>query len=358
MPSPDTLVFSARPILRLNEREDERLSSLLTEMVMVEQEGGLSSLELRLSNSASLASGGAEYAFDAGGGLGFGQELRVGAGDSTQSTEIFRGPVTGFEGVFRHDGPPEFIVLAEDALQKFRCRRRSRTFEDASLAEIVRTIAADHALSPVVDGLDQHFGPQVQLNETDLGFLRRLLDRVDADLQVSGPELQVAPRASVRRGEIPLALGRELTRARVLADLAHQVTGTTVKGWDVSAGASLDASGTEAAPAPGRGRNGSELFRDALGERTEHAHERLSFNQDEADALAASLRRQRARKFLRVDGATSGTPELRVGSHVALTGLGTWFSNTYYVTRVCHRFDLTNGYQTEFEAHGAFLGES
>ncbi len=33
------------------------------------------------------------------------------------------------------------------------------------------------------------------------------------------------------------------------------------------------------------------------------------------------------------------------------------FDNTYYVTRACHRFDLDLGYETDFEAECAYLGE-
>lgn len=349
--------YIATPTIRLNDQENERMAALLTSMVMNEQEGGLSSLELRLSNSASLQDGSAEYAFDAGGELALGARLLVGAGDASAPTEIFRGTVTGIEGVFDEDGPPELIVLAEDALQKLRCTRRTRVYESQSLADIVRAIANDHGLTPRVDGLDQNFGPQVQLNETDLGFIRRLLARVDADVQVVGTDLQVAPRGKVNRGQLELALGDELKRARVLADLAHQITKATVKGWDVSSGQAMDGDGQENALGPGAGKKGGAILPDALGDRKYHSCHLFTYNQDEVDAAADAVRNRRARRFLRVQGVTTGTPALRVGTQAKLTGIGQWFSNTYYVTAVRHLFDLARGYRTEFEGQCAFLGE-
>ncbi len=334
------------------------MASLITSMVMNEQEGGLSSLELRLSNSASLRSGSVEYAFDAGGELDFGAQLIVGAGDSSAPVEIFRGVVTGLEGIFDQEAPPELIILAEDGLQKARCHRRTKAYEDQSLADIARAIASDHGLTPQIDGLTQNFGPQVQLNETDLGFLRRLLARVDADLQIVGTDLQISPRSDVRRGELELDLGMELKSARILADLAHQITKSTVKGWDVSAGEAMDAEGAENATGPGAGRKGGAILPDAIAGRTHHSCHVFSFNQDEVDAIATTVRNRRARRFVRVQGVTTGSPSLRVGTHVTLNGLGDWFSNTYYVTAVRHLFDLTSGYRTEFEAQGAFIGES
>jgi len=357
-PTADPLVYVARPTLRLNGVEDERLASLLTHLVMSEQEGGLSALELRLANSASLRTGAAEYAFDAGGDLELGKELIVGAGDSSSPSEIFRGVITGLEGMFSESAPPELIVLAEDALQKLRCRRRSRTYEDQSLADIARTIAGDHALTPVIDGLDGHVGTQVQLNETDLGFLRRLLARVDADVQIVGTELHLSPREHVRRGTVELALGFDLKRARILADLAHQSTRATTLGWDASAGQELQAESPTSVPGPGRGRSGADWFQEGFSARTEQVCHGLSDKQPEADAVAATAGRRRARRFVRIQGVTTGTPQLRVGTHASVSGLGAWFSNTYYVTSVRHRFDLQEGYRTEFEGECAFLGEA
>jgi hypothetical protein len=36
--------------------------------------------------------------------------------------------------------------------------------------------------------------------------------------------------------------------------------------------------------------------------------------------------------------------------------VGRRFSNTYYVTKCRHRFDLTRGYETDFTGECAFLG--
>lgn len=357
-PTNPPLTYVARPTVRLNGAEHERMAGLITSMVMSEQEGGLSSLELRLSNSASLTTGAAEYAFDADGELELGAAIVIGAGDSSAPAEIFRGIVTGIEGIFDSDGPPELVVLAEDALQKARCRRRTRVFENQSLADIASTIARDHGLSPQVDGCTQDFGTQVQLNETDLGFLRRLLARVDADLQIVGSELQVAARGDVRRGELELALGGELKRARILSDLAHQITRSTAKGWDVSNGEVVTGEGADNAPGPGTGTRGGELLTDALGERHHHTCHLFSGTQAEADAIATTVRNRRTRKFLRIQGVTTGTPAMRVGTHVRVSGVSEWFSNTYYVTSVRHLFDLTHGYRTEFDGQCAFLGGS
>jgi phage protein D len=355
---PPLETYRATPTVRLNGQAHERLTALVTGMVMTEQAGGLSSLELRVNNAASLTSGGAEYAFDAGGDLALGAEIVVGAGDAAAPVEIFRGQVTALEGVFVEEGAPELLILAEDALQKARFARHTKVFESMSLADIVREIASAHGLTPQITGLEENFGTQVQMNETDLGFLRRLLARADADLQVVGTELHVSPRAQVRRGEVELERGPDLKLVRVLADLAHQVTAATAIGWDVSAGSALDGEGQDNALGPGDGDKGGELMSRAFSERAHHAGHFMSFNQSEVDALAGTVRNGRARRFLRAQGVATGNPALRVGTHLRLRGLGAWFSNTFYVVKARHLFDLREGYRTEFEAECAFLGRS
>ena len=65
---------------------------------------------------------------------------------------------------------------------------------------------------------------------------------------------------------------------------------------------------------------------------------------------------QRLRRFLVAYGVSEGNPNLRVGSHLKLVGLGPRFDNTYYTSATAHRFDTTRGYETEFTAECAYLG--
>ena len=354
---PATLnVINATPTLRLDGQENERLRSLLTGMVMTEQAGALSSLELRVNNAAGLTSGSAEYAFDAGGDLALGKEIIVGAGDSDAPVEIFRGLVSGLEGIFEADGTPELIILGEDFLQKARLARRTKIYENMSLEDIAREIANTHGLTPRITDLNFNFGTQVQMNETDLGFLRRLLLRADADVQLVGREMHVSVRSAVRRGEVELELGDALRSVRVLADLAHQVNEATVKGFEISSGSELQGDGQETALGPGAGRKGAEELARGFSARRQHGGQFFVSNQAEADALASAIRNGRSRRFLRAKGVAAGNPAVRVGTHIRLTSIGDWFSNTFYVVKVRHIFDLREGYRTEFEAECAFLG--
>lgn len=350
-------VYRARPTLRLAGQADERASELLIEMCVAESEGGMSTAELRFSNWASTADGSAEGAFEDGSRLELGTTISVHAGDESQPRELFRGVISGLEAEFVQGSPPELVVLAEDPLGRARMARRSKVFTDQSPAEVVRTVAAELGLQPTVQGLDAPVGTWAQLNESDLAFLRRLLGRFDADLQIVGEALQVAPRGEVRRGELTLELHGQLARARVTADLAHQVTGITAGGWNPVSGSTVSGEATACAHAgPGSGTSGADWLARALEARSEHLGHLALATDEEARAVAAAAFDQRARRFVRLDGVAEGNAQLRVGTHVAVSGLSPRFDNTYYVVEARHLYDMHTGYRTEFVGECAWLG--
>lgn len=349
-------LYAARPTVRVNDAAQERITGLLQALDMVEHEDGLSTLELKCGNWCSVPTGSAGFAFEDEAALKLGDVLTVYAGEAAAPQEIFRGKVTALEAEFPEDGPPTLTALAEDALQTARCARRTKTYEDQTLADIAREIAGNLGLTPQITALTQPCGTQVQYNESDLAFLRRLLVRYDADVQVVGTELHVSPRGQVRRGTVTLQRGGQLRRATVLADLAHQVNEITVAGWDAKAGQRIRTSSAGAQAGPGTGRTGASLLETAILRRSHHLSHLQLRDATEATAVADAACDERARRFVTLEGTAEGNPAVRVGTHVAIEGLGPRFSNTYYVVRCRHRYDLERGYETDFTAECGFLG--
>lgn len=350
-------VYAAKPTVRIDGQEVEKLTAAVVGMEVVEGEGGMSSLELTVRNVAGEGESAHGLAWEDGRTLDFGKTIAIYSGDEREPREVFRGVITGLEGVFPADGAPELVVLGEDALQRARMARRTAVHDNATIAGLARELASRLSLTPQISGLDADLGTQVQMNESDLAFLRRLLADRDGDLQVVGEELHVSPRAEVRRGTVELSLHGQLIACRVLADLAQQVTQVTAAGWDPVQGERVSVTSTGASPGPGSGRDGRTALAQALAERSEHVREIAVLNEAEAQALADTVFDRRARRFVVVDATAQGNPSVRVGTHVTLRGLGPRFDNTYYVVRATHRFDTENGYLTHFEAECAFLGE-
>lgn len=352
------LIISTRPTIRLGGQELPLLSANIVKLRMRETAGGLSSLEVVLLDILSHPDGHAGYGATRESPIRLGAEIKVYMGEVSGPQEIFDGHITAVEAEVGPEAAPLFTLLAEDKLFKARKTRRTRTFEESSPADLVRTIAGDHGLTPEIrDGLDAPTGLWVQMNESDLGFLRRILDRFDADLQVVAGALQAGPRARDARTSVSLTYGHSLVRARLTADLADQTTEVRVSGFDPATGEAVVATATQGEKGPGTGQEGPAILREKFVERREHHGHQGPLTDAEADKIARALYGQRARRFVRVDAAAQGNAAIRVGSHVAIAGVNPFFANTYVVTEATHRFDLANGYLTEFLAEGAFLGE-
>jgi len=349
-------VYAAHPTVRVDSQEQAKASSLLVGMEMTEREGGMSAMELKFSNVAEDNGGTPSLAFEDETIFKLGTKISVHCGDVTSPQEVFQGTVTGIEVDFPEGASPEVVILAEDVFQQARMARRTKLHEDANIADLAQQIASRLSLTPKVTGFTENIGTQMQLNESDLAFLRRLLRLYDGDLQVVGTELHVSPRSEVQRGSLDLELHSQLRRARVLADLSQQITKVTVAGWDAQQGARVVGNSTGANLTPGTGRTGASVLQEAIGPRAEHLGNVAVVNSDEARAIADAAFDSRARRFVCVQGTAEGNPAIRVGTNLTLSGISNRFNNTYYVVRACHRYDLKRGYETDFDAESAYLG--
>src|SRR5665213_310643 len=349
-------VYSAIPTVQVDGQANDKVTAQLLSMEMREHEGGMSSLEMRLSNFGTSSSGLADMVFEDGSIIKLGSAILIYAGTVSSPTEIFRGKVTALEGRFPSDGPPDLVVLAEDALQSGRMARRTKNWDSTTLGDIATQIAGNLGLTPVLDGLDTNIGTQQQFNESDLHFLRRLLARYDADMQIVGAELHASPRSQAQRNSIEIDLKSQLKEVRVVADLSQQVTQVTATAWDYAQGQKVSVTSQTTSLGPGSGQTGSYWQQQAMAPRYEQIGRFAALDTADAQALVDADYAQRSRSFVVAHGVSEGNPNLRVGSYLKLNGLGPRFSNTYYTNATVHHFDTANGYETRFCAECAYLG--
>jgi phage protein D len=350
--------ISTRPRVHIAGQLLPLLSANIARMTMRERQGGLSSLELALYDVLSFGDGSAGYGATAGSPLQLGVDIAIYTGETGDQQDVFQGTVTAIEAEAGPHTSPLFTMLAEDRLWKARRTRKSRVFEQSAPGDIARRIAGDHGLQPEIrDGLDQPVADWVQMNESDLAFLRRILARFDADVLVVGDRLQAGPRVDEARATMRLALGDQLLRVRVTADLADQASEVRVGSFDPATGEAVLGTATSGTLGPGQGRDGPSLLRPLLDPAREHVGHHGALTAAEARQIAAALYAQRARRFVRVDGTAQNASALRVGTHVTIAGVNPFFENTYCVTEATHRFDRDGGYLVDFMAEGAYLGD-
>jgi phage protein D len=351
-------VYAARPSITIDGLEQPALRDGLTELVVEDTTAGLAHCEATFINWGPSSSGMGYLYFDRA-LLDFGKALTISAGAGDGAGVIFNGRVTSIEGRYPASGSPEMLVLAEDKLQELRMTRRTRTFENVTDAMLFQQVASQHGLAAIVDASGPTHKVLAQINQSDLAFLRERARAVDAELWVDGSSLNVKARAQRNAGSLTLTYGEALFQFSALADLALQVSGFTVSGWDTAQKQGMSFRATSAALGGELGTDlGSDsLLQSALGQRDQQVVHLLPLSSQETQALAEAHYRRGARRFVTGTGLAEGDARLRVGAAAELKGLGTLFDGTYYVSRVRHSFDLANGYRTAFEVERAGIGQ-
>jgi phage protein D len=354
MAADDTSLQSSRPTIAVDGTDSPSLTGGLARMRVREDVHGLSDCELEVGNWGPNGGSDASFLFFDRRVLDFGKTLRLNVSDRL----VFTGRITAIEARYPQGGMPSIVVLAEDRFQDLRMTRRTRTFPDASDADVASQIAGDHGLTPSVGVSGPTHKVLAQLNQSDLAFLRERARALDAELWISDSTLNMQPRGSRTAAPVTLTYGKELRDLRVLADLAGQATKVEVTGWDV-AGKTAIRESAEAGVVGGElagGDSGPSVLRTAFGERTDGLANAVPQTTDEARARAEALLKRRARRFLSGVGTAETQPGLRVGATVRLAGLGPLFEGDFYVAAVTHLFDGALGMRTELAVERPGLG--
>ncbi len=351
------LLYSARPVLKVSGTARPELATSLSSLAVSETTDGLFQLEATVGNWGA-AGGGIGYLYFGRDLLDFGTEVAVEMGAGSAQGTVFTGRISALEARYPTQRPPELTLLAEDRLQDLRMTRRTRTFEQASLTDVVRRVAGDHGLTPDLDVDDLTLPVFAQLDQTDLAFLRGLARIADAELWVEGTTLHLQARARRRGASVTLTLGQTLRELQVGADLAHQRTSVRVSGWDVDGKAAIDEEATDACLGGelGSGTSGAAALRRAFGERVDRVVHTVPLATREARARAEAVFRGGARRFVRGRAVAEGDARLRVGARVTLGELGPLFNGAYEVTEARHLFDWRNGYRTLLTVERPGLG--
>lgn len=292
--------------------------------------------------------------------LDFGSMLSVSVGPPDDEQVVFSGKVSSLAVVFDEGEPPHVTVDAEDALMALRMTRRSAAYAQVSDADLARQIAAQHGLSAEVDADGPTYPAVVQVDESDLGFLRSRAALIGAEIWAAGTALHFATRDKRSGPSITLTPGATMLSAEIRADLAHQRSEVLVSGYDASARQLVDeTANTSAVRAEvSGGRIGPDVLDTALQHTPEQWSALVPLTTGEAHSWATAQLLERARRFVTVIGTTVGTPKLSVGTRLRLDAVGGPFEGDgYYVTKVRQRWQRgVGGLRTHFEAERATIG--
>ncbi len=348
---------SAQPVVRVAGEARPELSRDVLRLDVEEGGEGLKTMTLRLAGAGPRGKTEEDrWIYLDASVVDFGSALEVSLGTPDAARTVFSGTVSALEAAFGEGRQPEVVVFAEDALMKLRMTRRSKTYENVTDADVASAIATEHSLGADVSAKGPTYDRVQQWNQSDLAFLRERARLVQADVWVHDGKLHFQSREARQGTELTLVQGNELIDVQIRADLAHQRSKVKVTGYDARERDRIEEEAGEdvvAAEVSG-GRTGPSVLALALGERPTHVVRDAPLNDAEATDWARAEMLRRCRSFVTVSGTTSGSPDMTVGSRLTLERVGKPFNGPgYYVTRVRHSFDRTDGFRTRFEAERA-----
>jgi len=348
-------VRASRPSFVVGGQEEASLSQGLLTLSIEENVHGLYHCDARFGNWGPKGSSIDFLYFDRQ-KLDFGKAIQV----MLDQDKMFDGRVSAIEADFPEGSPPEIGVLLEDRFQDLRMTRRTRTFADAIDSDVMNKIAQDHGLQPNVDLSGPTYKVLAQVNQSDLAFMRDRARSIDAEVWMDDRNLYAKSRANRNNGTVKLTLGGELREITVLADLAGQRTAVSVNGWDVSGKSALSHEATDQAISNelNGDTSGLSILQSAFGARKESLVHTVPLNSNEAQVAAETALKMTARRFVTAQGMAQANAKVRVGSYLDLQGLGPLFSGKYYVTRVKHVFDGSDGFRSEFTGERPGIGQA
>ena len=348
----ELLHYSSAPVLTVDGETQGGMARDLLRLEIEETTEGLKTLKAVLVGPGPKEGATAEVLqYLDGSVVDFGKSLSVSIGPPGSERVVFDGLVSALELDLDASHEPVVAIFAEDKLMKLRMTRRMKTYEQMSDADIAQEIASQNGLTAdaAVDG--PTYDVVQQWNQSDLAFLRDRAALVQAEIWMDGDTLNFKSRQNRQATDLTLVSGNDLIEARIRADLAHQRTSVKVSGFDASARDSIaEEAGSEAISAGvAGGSTGVSILESAFGDRVSYRVRENALVGAEARAWARAEMLRRSRSFVTVEGTTSGTPDMVVGSTLTLDHTSDAFDGGgYYVTRVTHTYDLVSGHRTHF----------
>lgn len=346
MAEDDQAFVSTRPSFHLNGNEREELQEAVMNMHVNLPINGMSYAEIKLANWAMPEGGdNSDFAFL---DINLGDTLDVYMGEENP-TNIFCGEITAIEELYG-DGSPQIILLIQDKLHRLARIRKSKSFDDMSLGDVISAVATDSGLTADVS-LSSMSGTFHQINESNLAFLLRLLAPLDVALRLDGNSLRVRDE---EQDQEPFLLDAQdnANNVRLLVDLNHQITATTFMGFNASNNNSVNGRHDSHTPAPA-GKTASDHLK-ALGWKGEdHYPQPFPQTQTAADDYATGQFKKHARRFINGDIRCRGEASLKSGREIELEGVTDRLKGRYQIVNCVHSFNASDGYESRLKVNRA-----
>lgn len=285
-------------------------------------------------------------------------QISMGYGDASGLTPLLTGTITEIGTSFPESGYPELSIAGYDKGFPLTLGKNSHSWQQQADSEIVAEIARGHGLDSDIDTTIEKHAKTEQNQESDMDFIKKLAERNNYIFYVRDTVLTFRKPRDRLAAAVSMKWGAGLLSFKPEANLAGQVGGVEVHGWDPIKKEAIvgKANAGEETGRTASGQSAADLLGGTPGGgRPIQRLRQPVFTQAEADTRAKAALNERATKFLTGDGECFGLPEIVPDTTIQLDNLGKPFSTTYYVTEATHKLD-GSGYRTRFKVRETVLG--
>ncbi len=294
-------------------------------------------------------------------GADVGEELEIEISAAGESNRIFKGEITAVESTIDNEHR-RAVIRGYDKTHRMQRGRVTETHEDSTIGDVISKVARRQGLRASDNGdaswVNEHV---VQWNESDWEFLMRLAGDHGHELVVDDSALEFRKPVEAKDGPsegsrnrvaaLQLVLGENLLRIRAGVTAGDATEKVEVRGWDPATKKEVVSSATVGnAATHDSGVNVSRIASDVGAELTVRVD--LPFESTEpAQAVADGIAEQIAATVAECEGVTFGDAQMRAGTIVNLSGLGSPFDGKHTLTS-CRHVVAGRLYTTEFRSSG------
>jgi phage protein D len=277
-------------------------------------------------------------------------EISLGYGEPSRLKLMLKGIVTEIGTSFT-TGAPELKISGFDDLYKLGIGKNTKNWEQSYDSDAVRELVRE--LKPSANIVQTKVkNPRIDQNEeSDLAFIEKLAGRNEKYVYyVRDDKFYFGPRHNEGDAVVDLIWGEGLLSFSPQLNLVKQVTEVVVYGRSASTGEEIFgiAGSSDVAASDKNGESGAERVAKALKKPSTMKVRMALRSQAEANARAKAILDERAQEYVTGDGECIGVPEIAPDMNILLQGIGTRFTNLYYVSEATHKID-SNGYRTTFK---------
>lgn len=281
-----------------------------------------------------------------------GNSIMIKMGYGNDLLTMVTGKITSLEPNFFSGETPTLIIRGHDPSYDYLKKSSpEKPFVDMKYSDIVKAIASDAQLEPVVDDTEKYEKLIRKRNdETYYTFLEGLANKVGYQLKIEDKTLYFTKYEDEGDAILTLELGKDIISFRPSIQTTGLITEVEVRGHNPQDPSKpivgKAAAGEERSQESGK-KTGSQVAEEHYGTVKKVISYTMVNSEEQANKIAQSILNKASDGLISGDLQCIGIPEIRAGVNINIGKVGKRFSGKYYVKSTTHTIN-DSGYKTSF----------